>query len=136
MTSKGVGERGTILLHVLVTSVLVAIIASTLLRMTLLRAAATARSKKIVEEKRNDQQMLASILSAWNNANGGAGQTCASIAIPGYSYTGTPGSCNCSYTPSPQTNPPTLPTFQTTGQVTMPNGIVTCGLSISSADLP
>ena len=127
------GKRGTILLHVLVTSVLVAIIAATLLRMTLLRAAATARSAKIVAEKRNDQQMLASILSAWNSANGGAGQTCANVAIAGYAYAGVPGSCNCTYTPNPQTNPPTLPTFTAAGAL---NAVGGCPINIASYDLP
>ena len=122
-------ERGTILLHVMVTSILVALIAATLLRMSLLRVQANARSAKILAEKRDDQAVLSSILSAWNGANGGAGQTCAGVAIAGYSYSGVPGTCSCAYTPNPQTTPPTLPTFATTG-----GGADSCGISIVSVD--
>lgn len=127
------GKRGTILLHVMVTSVLVALIAATLLRMSLLRVAATARSQKILIEKRDDQAVLSSILSAWNSANGGSGQTCANKPITGYAYSGVPGTCNCSYTPNPQTTPPSLPTFTAGGTVNAYGG---CPIKIVSADRP
>ena len=135
--SKRARERGSILLHVMVTGAVMALIAATLLRMTMLRYQVSSRSQKILAENNDNQAVLSSILKAWNSANGGGGQTCANVVIAGYAYAGTPGTCNCTYTPSPQTVPPTLPTFATTGNVVMgsaPNTFTTCGVTMVSAD--
>ena len=121
-------NRGSVLLHVMVTGALIALISATLLRMAMLRYQMGGRGAIILQEKRDDQQVLAAILAAWNNANGGAGQTCANVAIAGYAWAGTAGACNCSYTPAPQTAPPTKPTFTTNGGT--PDS---CALTIVSA---
>ena len=104
-------QRGSVLLQVMVTAVLVGLIAASLLRMSMLRYRVTSRSALILQEKRDDQQMLAQILGAWNSANGGTGQTCASVPITGYTYSGSPGTCGCSYKPSDPANALNLPTF-------------------------
>jgi Tfp pilus assembly protein PilX len=90
------GERGTVLLHVLVTSALVAVIAATLLRMTLLRAQATARSAQVVQAKRTGGSALDNLIQAWNQNN----QNCSSapVAPPDFTCVGAAGSCNCTCT--------------------------------------
>ena len=110
----------------MVTGVLIALIAATLLRMTMLRYQMGGRSALIMQEKRDDQQLLASIVSAWNSANGGAGQTCANVAIANYTQSAS-GSCGCSYAPTAP-NSLNLPTITT---AVTPNG---CQLTIVSVD--
>ena len=121
-------ERGSVLLHVMLTSLLVAIIAAAILRMTALRYQMGYRSAIILQEKRDDQALLAKIIGAWNSANGGSGQTCANVSIAGYAYSGTPGTCSCSYSPTAQTSPPTIPSVVTAG-----GGADSCTLQINSA---
>jgi hypothetical protein len=122
-----------VLLHVMLSSILVAIIAAGILRMALLRSSMGARSANILMEKRDDQALLASIIAGWNAAGTppGSGQLCANVGIAGYSYAGTPGTCSCSYAPTAQTHPPTIPSVSTQG-VDPVTG--TCKLSLQSAD--
>jgi hypothetical protein len=123
------GKKGTILLHVMVTSVLVALIAATLLRLSLLRVQAASRGQKILTEKRLDQGALASIVAYWNSVN----MTCANN-VPNYSCAPAaatiPGSCGCTCTPTVVQNPP-LPTVTTNGTP------ASCQLNIGAAnDIP
>ncbi|MFI5348497.1 MAG: hypothetical protein ACHQ2Z_03050 [Elusimicrobiota bacterium] len=124
--SSGSGrERGSILVHVLLTGIVVALIAATLLRMALLRYAMAGRSEKILKEKRDDQGVLAAVTTAWN-AVPGPNTTCGAVP-PGFTCPGglTPGTCNCSCT-------------QTATGVTViaAPGSGVCQLSIVSPDLP
>lgn len=87
-------ERGSILLHVLVTGVLVAMIASSLLQMTMLRYQVTARANSGAQKKRSDQAALNQLISFWNAAN----SRCVNN-LPGYSCAGAAGTCSCTCTP-------------------------------------
>ena len=89
-----INKRGSVLLHVIVTGVLVAMIAAALLRMTMLRYQAVARGAQIVVDKRTDQAALASLIETWNQNN----QVC-STPTPDFACAGTlPGTCGCSCT--------------------------------------
>lgn len=114
----------------MVTGVLVAIISASLMRMAMLRYQMGFRGAIVLQEKRDDQALLSSIIGAWNSANGGTGQSCANVAIAGFTYGGTPGTCTCTYSPTAQTVPPTIPSVVASGGG--PNG--TCTLTLSSAD--
>jgi hypothetical protein len=108
----------------MVTGILVAMIAASILRMSMFRYQMGYRSAIVLQEKRDAQGLLAQITAAW----GSSGQTCAAVAIPGFTYSGTAGTCGCSYTPSAQTAPPTIPSVTTNGTA------AACQLVIVSAD--
>lgn len=113
-------QRGSVILHVLVTGVAVALIAALLLRMTMLRAVVTSRSHKASQMKRFDEAALARLQSNWSS-----GQMCTSF--PGYTCAGaTAGYCGCTCTPSSAGDPIIY---------TSPSGSAPCQLSIQSPDL-
>jgi hypothetical protein len=95
-----INRRGSILLHVMVTGALMALIAASLLRMSMLRYQMGGRGAKILQEKRDDQSALAAVIAVWNNnatpnatcsaAPAGWGG-CTSAAVP-------PNNCNCTCT--------------------------------------
>src|SRR5437016_5978654 len=118
-------NRGSVLLHVLVTGVLVALIVATLMRMTMLRYRVTARSARALQEKRSDQAALASLTGVWNLRN----IVCAS-PTPDYTCSpasvAVPGVCGCTCTPV------TLGFPTVTARVV--GGV--CTLNIVSTDLP
>lgn len=119
------GRRGSVLLHVLVTGVLVALIAATLLRMSVLRYTLASRGGKALAEKRYDQAGFHAILTNWNQAN-----TVCANNVPNYSCApasaSPPGTCSC-------TCSPTLANFPTvTASLVGGN----CQLNIVSTDLP
>ena len=123
MRIERAGERGSILLHVMVTGVLIAVITASFMRMTMLRYQMVSRSTNILQEKRNNQGALASVLASWNPTNSvcgsvPAGYTCGAM---------TAGTCNCTCT---QGSGSTLQTVsaQNVGGV--------CVLTITSPDLP
>ena len=123
-------ERGSILLHVMVTGAVMALIAATLLRLTMLRYQVSSRSQKMLQETNLDNSGLAALLGAWNKVN----ETCATSAV----YTclpaaaAPPGICGCTCTPTAAGNPP-WPTVTTAPSGTP--GI--CTLTIGAAnDLP
>lgn len=118
-------SRGSILLHILVTSAVVALIAATLLRLAAMRFQVTARATRSAQERRYDDAALASIVSNWNSvsmacANNVPNYTCAPAAAS------VPGICGCTCTPSL----PNFPTVYTSGTPS------SCALSIVSTDLP
>jgi Tfp pilus assembly protein PilX len=118
-------KRGSVLLQVLVTSVVVALIAATLLRMSLLRAQAASRGAKSLQEKRSDQAALASLLETWNQKQ----MVCAS-PTPDYTCVPAsaviPGKCGCTCAPT------------TAGFPTVTTALVggICQLSIVSINIP
>lgn len=85
--------RGSILIHVLVTGVIVSILTAGVLRMTLMNYIATARATSGAQKRKEADTLLNKAITYWNQSN----QVCASI--PGLTCTGTPGTCSC-YCPS------------------------------------
>lgn len=125
MGDKRVKERGSILLQVMVTGVVMALIAASLMRITMMRHQMISRSVSRLQEKRDDHQALALIISAWNSA----GQVCANN-VRGYTCRGIAGNCGCTCTPTD----PNWPEVRT--QNASPGGVATCRLDIVSADRP
>lgn len=91
------GKRGSVLVHVLMTGVVVAIIAAGLMRMTMLRYVASTRAAGGAQARRAADSALNRALTYWNSAN----IVCANN-IPGYSCSpasiASPGTCNCTCT--------------------------------------
>lgn len=91
-------RRGSVLVHVLMTGVVVAIIASGLMRMTMLRYAAGARAAGGTQARRQADAALNRALTAWNGNN----IVCSNV-ISGYTCspasTSPPGTCGCTCTP-------------------------------------
>jgi Tfp pilus assembly protein PilX len=123
-------RRGSILVHVLLTGIVVALIAATLLRMALLRYQMGARGAAMLVAKRADQSALAEVMTMWNVNNA----TCSNLpagqsnysCVPGAPPT-PPGVCGCTCSPLTQTSPPTLPQV-----VAAPDSSGNCALSIVS----
>lgn len=82
--------RGSVLIHVLVTGVIVSIITAGVLRMTLMNYIATARATSGASKRKESEALLSRAITYWNQANA----VCANIP-GGYSCTGTPGTCAC-----------------------------------------
>ena len=129
-------ERGSVLLHVMVTGVLIALIAGSLLRMSLLRYSMGGRGAKVLQEKRDDQGALAGLLAVWNNAN----KNCPAALPAGYVYTfnAGAGSCNCVMTTGAAATLQTVTARKCTG-VNVPfagcPGANSCQLVIASPDI-
>jgi hypothetical protein len=87
--------HGSVLVHVLMTAVLVALIAASLLRVVMLRSTIASRGTQILRNKRYDEATLNKVMSYWNSVN----QVCANN-IPGYTCDGAPGACNCQCVPA------------------------------------
>jgi Tfp pilus assembly protein PilX len=83
-------RRGSVLVHVLITGVIVAFIASGLLRMVLMNYIAVDRATKGAQNRKEAEAMLNRALTYWNQAN----QVCANIPS-GFTCSGVPGTCNC-----------------------------------------
>ncbi len=120
------GRRGSVLLHVLVTGVLVALIAATLMRMSMLRYTISHRGGAAIVEKRYDQAGFNSIMTNWNLAN-----TVCANNVPNYTCApasgGPPGTCGCTCTPG-LANFPTVTAFI--------DGTGSCALRVVSTDMP
>ncbi|MFI5360461.1 MAG: hypothetical protein ACHQ49_00715 [Elusimicrobiota bacterium] len=112
---RGMNRRGSILVHVMMTGIVVALIAATLLRMSLMRYQMVARGGAMEQEKRADQAGLASVMTAWNDANTSCGDNVP--AASGFTCVGTvhvtaaspPGICGCMCVQSASPDDPTLP---------------------------
>ncbi|NNN05873.1 MAG: hypothetical protein HKL90_08235 [Elusimicrobia bacterium] len=112
-------KRGSILLQVIVTGVILAMISAAILRITMGSSFVTARVNSETAQKRGDEGGLARLLAAWN-ANG----VCTTGS--GYTCSGTSGSCSCTCHPSNPVDPtvtvqhavgqPVGPPFTTPGQ--------------------
>jgi hypothetical protein len=119
------GRRGSVLLHVLVTGVLVALISATLLRMSMLRYTISHRGAAAIVEKRYDQAGFNSVLTNWNIAN-----TVCANNVPNYTCSPAsvtpPGTCGCTCTPG-------LANFPT---ITATNSGGNCQINVVSTDMP
>lgn len=128
------GKRGIVLLQVLVTATLIAIVAATIMRLSMLRFAVTSRAAKNSQELRDDESALALLTSYWNMNN----TYCSSV--PGvYTCTLTSGSIyappnsNC----GPCTCSPLITNYPTvTVTDNSMNGGHPCQFTATSADLP
>jgi hypothetical protein len=75
---------------VLVTGAVVALIATTLLRLAMMRYQVTTHAQMSTIGRREAEGALARVVTAWNAAN----QNC--VGVSGFSVkSGSPGSCNC-----------------------------------------
>jgi len=83
-------RRGSVLIHVLITGVIVAFIASGLLNMVMMNYIAVDRATKGAQNRKEAEAMLNRALTYWNQVN----QVCANIPN-GFSCSGTPGTCSC-----------------------------------------
>ena len=84
-------RRGSVLVHVLITGVIVAFIAAGLLRMVMMNYIAVDRATKGTANRKESEAMLARAMTYWNQTN----QVCSTIP-GGFGCTGIPGTCNCS----------------------------------------
>ena len=119
-------ERGSILLHVMVTSVLVSIVAAGILRMSMLRYQLGHRSEVILQEKRDDSGALGGFIGVWN-VNG---QPCSGVPAAGTWGGGScsnPGVCSCTCTQGAGANMQTMHAWVNGGN---------CQLDFTSRDLP
>jgi hypothetical protein len=86
-------RKGSVLIHVLVTGVIVSLITAGILRMTMMNYVATARAAKGAQNRKEADAVLQRALTYWNNSN----QVC-SNNVPGLTCSG-PGVganlCNC-----------------------------------------
>ncbi|PIR16568.1 MAG: hypothetical protein COV48_09630 [Elusimicrobia bacterium CG11_big_fil_rev_8_21_14_0_20_64_6] len=87
-------RRGSVLLHVLVTGVIVAFIASGLLRMVLMNYIAVDRATKGAQNRKEAEAMLQRALTYWNKSNVVCSSTGLFPCSP--SYVTSPGTCDCS----------------------------------------
>lgn len=71
-------DRGSVLLHVLMTGALLAIIAATILRLAMLRYTITARTTEVNQERRYNETAMSLLTTQWNST----GMFCSSV--PGY----------------------------------------------------
>ena len=86
------GRRGSVLVHVLITGVIVALIAAGLLRMVLMNYIAVDRAAKGTANRKESEALLSRALSEWNRTN----LVCSDIPGPGgFTCSGVPGTCNC-----------------------------------------
>lgn len=126
-------ERGSILLHVMVTAVLVSIIAAGIMRLALFRSQMAARGAIVLEEKRDDTGALATVASQWSTVPG-VTSVC-SGPPPGWTGCSNPGNCACTCT-GPAPNAVTVQAACVPGAPTSagcPAGNA-CRLTIVSAD--
>lgn len=118
------GRRGSVLIHVLMTGVVVAIIAAGLMRMTMLRYVASSRATGSTAARRQTDSALNRALTYWNMTNIVCGNN-----IPGYScspFSSTaPGTCNCTCTSAGTA------TIRVTG-----GGPPPCSIEIESTPMP
>lgn len=63
------GERGSVLIHVLITAVVVSLIAAGLLKMVLMRYQAGNRQAQSASNRKSAEGAYTRMLSAWNRAN-------------------------------------------------------------------
>jgi type II secretory pathway pseudopilin PulG len=87
-------ERGSVLVQVLMTAVIVAVIAAGMMNLLLMRSQSIQREEERTTATGRTHGALNAVVSGWAN-NGGLDCT----GVPGYTMGGgTAGSCNCTYT--------------------------------------
>ncbi len=85
-------KKGSVLIQVLVTAMIVAVIAAGIIQVVLMRGTIQARTEQGAGARQQAEGTLNTIMTAWNLAN----NTC--VDAPGLVRTGGPGGCSCSYT--------------------------------------
>lgn len=83
-------RRGSVLLQVLVTSVVVSIIAAGLMSMVMSRHTLSVRSAESAAKRKDADAAFNLLMSHWNVPGNGV---CSSVM--GYSCSGSPGTCGC-----------------------------------------
>lgn len=121
---KKLGRRGSVLVHVLITGVIVAVIAGGLLRMILMNYIAVDRASKGAQNRKEAEAMLQMALTYWNKSNVVCSTTALFPCTP--NYTTPPGTCNCTC-PSAAA----LPRVEVTG-----GGAPPCTINVISSDPP
>lgn len=129
-------RRGSVLVHVLITAVIVSFIAVGLAQMLLLRYTATARATAGTGGRKANEGALNRLLMQWNATN----TYCS--APSGYVCTGTPGSsgpanCSCTCTPSPSCSCPAAPASDPTAcppTITASWNGASCSLTITTCN--
>jgi hypothetical protein len=86
--------------HVLITGVIVAVLAASLLRMTLLNYVVTQRAAGGAQERKEAEGAFNRLMTRWNSTN----LVCDDLAGV-YNCSGTPGTCACTCTPFDAQNP-------------------------------
>lgn len=121
---KKLGRRGSVLVHVLITGVIVAVIAGGLLRMILMNYIAVDRASKGAQNRKEAEAMLQRALTYWNKSNVVCSSTALFTCSP--NYTVSPGTCNC-YCPDSTSTP----RVEVTG-----GGAPPCTITVVSSDPP
>lgn len=86
-------KKGSVLMQVLMTAVVIAVIAAGLAKVILQRTVVAERYTRGAVPHKSAESALNTVMTAWNAAN----NTC--VAVPGYNRSGVgPGGCNCKYT--------------------------------------
>ena len=115
-------RRGSVLVHVLITGVIVAFIASGLLRMVLMNYIAVDRATKGAQNRKEAEAMLQRALTYWNKNNIVCEST---VEFPcATPSTTSPGTCSCACP-----NATALPRVVVTG-----GGAPPCTVTIISSD--
>lgn len=117
-------RRGSVILHVLVTGVIVALIAAFMLRVSLMNYLQTARANNETWQKRGDEGALSRVVAYWSmygactNAPGyNCGSVGSAMAV---------GSCNCTCHPTNAAVDPVI--TSTTGSGT------NCNVTVAGVD--
>jgi Tfp pilus assembly protein PilX len=115
------GRRGSVLVHVLITGVIVAFIAAGLLRMVLMNYIAVDRATKGAQNRKEAEAMLQRALTYWNQTNSVCSTT-ANFPCTGGGVGLNQCNCNCP-------NGTALPRVEVTG-----GGAPPCAITIISSD--
>lgn len=115
-------RRGSILVHVLITGVIVAFIAAGLLRMVLMNFIAIEQAAKSARNRKEAEAMLNRALTYWNESHIVCSHDAGFPCTP--SYVTSPGTCSCDCP-----NDQTLPRVEVRG-----GGAPPCAITIISAD--
>ena len=110
--------RGSVILQVMVSGMILAFIAASMLRMTLQPALTSANTVKTVAAAKTAEAALNRVKAAWSLA----GRTCASDSTVGVACEGEPGTCVCACRTAglPSVLSSALPTGACTLSVTVP----------------
>ncbi len=93
------GGRGSVMVHVLVSGVIMAFIVASMMGLMLLHFGLTTRAHMANAVKKDNEGALSRMLANWNET----GQVCSSF--PGYACSGEAGTCSCSCDPDDNNMP-------------------------------
>lgn len=124
-------RKGSVLLHVLVTSALVALIGASVLRLSMTRSLMAAHAINSNSVERQDESAMNMVFGYWNSVNA----VCANPgAANGYTCAGGGGAnkCGCTCTPAGLT-PATYPTITTCALAGGCNAAPPCSVTVVQA---